>query len=72
MIPARAVLNGADTLVRTNLDEVLDLLVDGGLLVVRAHGKAGDLSHQGVVGDTAYHGGRRPLGAARSEEGQVL
>lgn len=54
------------------LDEVLDFLVDGSLIVVGAHGKPSDLSHESVVGDTAYDSGSRSLGAARSEEGQVL
>lgn len=51
---------------------MLDLLVDGGLLVVGAHGEAGDLSHQGVVSDTANNGGTGPLGAAGAKESQVL
>ena len=51
---------------------MLDLLVDGGLVVVGAHGKPGDLSHQGVVGDTAHDGSSGSLGAARAEKGQVL
>lgn len=55
-----------------HLDEVLDLPVDGGLLVVGAHGETGDLAHQSVVGDTAHHGAAGALGAAGTEESQVL
>lgn len=54
------------------LDEVLDLFVDGSLVVVSAHGQTGDLTHEGVVGDTAHHSSRRPFRTARTEERQVL
>lgn len=64
--------DGPTVLVLSHLDEVLDLLVDGRLLVVGAHGETSDLSHQRVVGGTAHHGSAGALGAARSEEGQVL
>lgn len=57
----------------TNLDEVLDLLVGGGLVVLCAHGQTGDRSHHSVVRG-AVHDGRsrgRPLGTDGTEEPQV-
>mmetsp|Transcript_18870 Transcript_18870/g.38698 ORF Transcript_18870/g.38698 Transcript_18870/m.38698 type:complete len:959 (+) Transcript_18870:1132-4008(+) len=57
---------------RDDVDEVLDLLVDGGLALVGSHSKLGDASHDGVVSDGDDDSLAGSLGDLSSEEAEVL